>query len=75
VAGVGGRSLEKMHPSGQGRSSRGEPVQSDTSEHQWLKRRGEKLYVIQMIDDATSERAARFVRFDSTEENSDMEPR
>ena len=32
-------------------------------------RRGEKLYLIHMIDDATGELAARFVRHDSTEEN------
>jgi len=30
---------------------------------------GEKLYLIAMIDDATSRLTARFVRHDSTEEN------
>ena len=44
-------------------------VQWDTSEHDWLEGRGEKLYLIHMIDDATSELTARFVRHDSTEEN------
>ncbi len=41
----------------------------DTSEHDWLEGRGEKLYLIAMIDDATSRLFARFVRHDSTEEN------
>lgn len=47
----------------------GELVQWDTSEHDWLEGRGEKLYLIGMIDDATSRWFARFVRRDSTEEN------
>ena len=47
----------------------GELVQWDTSEHDWLEGRGEKLYLIAMIDDATSQLFARFVRHDSTEEN------
>jgi hypothetical protein len=51
------------------RSSRGELVQWDTSEHDWLEGRGEKLYLIHMLDDATSELTACFVRHDSTEEN------
>lgn len=54
------------------RSCRGELVQWDTSEHDWLEGRGEKLYLIHMIDDATSELTARFVRHDSTEENMRM---
>jgi hypothetical protein len=48
-------------------------VQWDASLHDWLEGRGEKLYLIAMIDDATcrAQRAplARFVRRDSTEEN------
>ena len=44
-------------------------MQWDTSEHDWLEGRGEKLYLIAMIDDATSRLFARFVRHDSTEEN------
>jgi biotin operon repressor len=51
------------------RSRFGELVQWDTSEHDWLEGRGEKLYLIAMIDDATSRLFARFVRSDSTEEN------
>ena len=51
------------------RCCRGELVQWDTSEHDWLEGRGEKLYLISMIDDATSELLGQFVRSDSTEEN------
>ena len=51
------------------RSRLGELVQWDTSEHAWLEGRGERLYLIAMIDDATSRLFARFVRHDSTEEN------
>jgi transposase len=51
------------------RSRFGELVQWDTSEHDWLEGRGEKLYLIAMIDDATSRLFARFVRHDSSEEN------
>jgi hypothetical protein len=51
------------------RSRFGELVQWDTSEHDWLEGRGEHLYLIAMIDDATSRLFARFVRHDSTEEN------
>jgi len=51
------------------RSRFGELIQWDTSEHDWLEGRGEQLYLIAMIDDATSRLFARFVRHDSTEEN------
>lgn len=51
------------------RSRFGELVQWDTSEHEWLEGRGEKLYLIAMIDDATSRLWGRFVRHNSTEEN------
>jgi hypothetical protein len=51
------------------RSRFGELVQWDTSEHDWLEGRGEKLYLIALIDDATSRLLARFVRHDTTEEN------
>ncbi len=47
----------------------GEMVQWDTSDHDWLEGRGERLYLMHMIDDATSHLLARFVRSDSTEEN------
>jgi transposase len=61
--------LEKVHVWRPRRSCRGELVQWDTSEHDWLEGRGEKLYLIAMIDDASSELTARFARHDSTEEN------
>jgi len=61
--------LEKVHPWRQRRSRCGELVQWDTSEHQWLEERGPKLYLISMIDDATSRLHARFVLHDSTAEN------
>jgi hypothetical protein len=63
------RRVEDIHQWRPRRSSRGELVQWDTSEHDWLEGRSEKLYLIHMIDDATSELLARFVRSDSTEEN------
>lgn len=61
--------VEAIHQWRPRRSARGELVQWDTSEHDWLEGRGEKLYLIHMIDDATSELLGRFVRHDSTEEN------
>ena len=51
------------------RSCRGELVQWDTSEHDWLEGRGPKLYLIAMIDDATGELTARFAEHDSTDDN------
>jgi len=51
------------------RSRWGELVQWDTSDHDWLEGRGERFYLIAMIDDATSRLWACFVRSDSTEEN------
>ena len=47
----------------------GELVQWDTSEHDWTEGRGEKMYLVKMIDDATSHLFARFVRHDSSAEN------
>jgi len=47
----------------------GELVQWDTSDHDWLEGRGERLYLISMLDDATSRLYARFVKSDSTAEN------
>ena len=47
----------------------GELVQWDTSTHDWLEGRGEKIYLIKMIDDASSRLFARFVRSDSTVDN------
>jgi DNA-binding Lrp family transcriptional regulator len=64
------RRVEKVHLWRERRSSRGELVQWDTSDHDWLEGRGaERIYLIHMIDDATSELTARFVAHDSTEEN------
>jgi Helix-turn-helix domain len=61
--------VEKIHEWRQRRSRVGELVQWDTSEHAWLEERGPKLYLISMIDDASSRVHARFVMHDSTEEN------
>ena len=61
--------VEDIHQWRPRRSARGELVQWDTSEHEWLEGRGEKLYLIHLIDDATSQLLARFVRSDSTAEN------
>lgn len=47
----------------------GELIQWDTSDHDWLEGRGPRLYLISMIDDATSRLHARFALHDSTEEN------
>ncbi len=51
------------------RSCFGELVQWDTSDHDWLEGRGERIYLIAMIDDATSRVVARFAPQDSTAEN------
>ena len=61
--------IEKVHEWRPRRSRQGELVQWDTSEHEWLEKPGAKLYLISMIDDATSRLHARFVKHDSTEEN------
>jgi transposase len=61
--------VEAIHEWRPRRSSRGEMVQWNTSEHDWLEGRGKRLYLIHMIDDATSELMGRFVGSDSTEEN------
>jgi biotin operon repressor len=51
------------------RACLGELVQWDTSVHDWLEGRGERLYLVAMIDDATSRLFAHFVRQDTTDEN------
>jgi hypothetical protein len=61
--------VEQPHVWRPRRSRLGELVQWDSSEHDWLEGRGEKLYLIAMIDDATSRLFARFVRHDTSEEN------
>jgi transposase len=66
---AGHRRVVEVHQWRQRRSRLGELVQWDTSTHDWLEGRGEDLYLISMIDDATSRLFARFVRHDSSEEN------
>ncbi len=52
------------------RSSFGELVQMDTSEHAWLEGRGEaEPVLVSMIDDATGRQAKRFFASDTTEAN------
>jgi hypothetical protein len=66
------RRVEKVHEWRPRRSRFGELVQWDTSDHDWLEGRGEKILLINMIDDATSRWFARFVLSDSTVENMNM---
>ena len=66
---AGRRRVVEMHEWRPRRSRCGELVQWDTSTHEWLEGRGERIYLISMIDDATSRLCARFVRHDSSEEN------
>ncbi len=61
--------VKRIHTWRERRPRFGELVQWDTSTHDWLEGRGETVYLIAMIDDATSRLFARFVRHDSTEEN------
>ena len=63
------RAIEEVHVWRRRRSCRGELVQWDTSVHDWLEGRGPRLYLVAMIDDATSQAYARFVEQDNTEEN------
>ncbi|MGH7939285.1 MAG: ISNCY family transposase [Bryobacteraceae bacterium] len=67
---AGRRRVVKVHEWRPRRSRCGELVQWDTSTHDWLEGRGgETIYLISMIDDATSRLFARFVRHDTSEEN------
>lgn len=63
------RRVVEVHEWRPRRSRCGELVQWDTSTHDWLEGRGERVYLISMIDDATSRLFARFVRHDTSEEN------
>ena len=63
------QSVGEIHQWRQRRSRVGELVQWDTSDHAWLENRGPRLYLISMIDDASSRLHARFVLHDSTAEN------
>jgi transposase-like protein len=66
---VNRRRVVEVHQWRSRRSRCGELVQWDTSDHDWLEGRGERIYLISMIDDATSRLLARFVPHDSSEEN------
>jgi biotin operon repressor len=66
------RRIEEIHQWRPRRSRCGELVQWDTSDHDWLEGRGERIYLISMIDDATSRLLAKFVRHDTSEENMRM---
>jgi len=68
------RRVEDIHEWRERRRRFGEMVQWDTSEHDWLEGRGgkQKLYLIAMIDDATSRALARFVESDSTTANMEV---
>jgi hypothetical protein len=66
---AGEQKVERIHEWRPRRSRFGELVQWDTSEHDWLEGRGEKMYLIAMIDDASSRAMARFVGSDSTAAN------
>jgi transposase len=61
--------IELIHVMRPRRSRFGELVQWDTSDHDWLEGRGERLYLIGMVDDASSRGLARFVESDSTSTN------
>jgi hypothetical protein len=61
--------VERVHVWRRRRARWGELLQWDTSTHDWLEGRGPRLYLIALIDDATSQASARFVEHDSTEEN------
>jgi transposase len=64
------RRITEVHMWRPRRSCRGELVQWDTSTHAWLEERGPgRMYLIALIDDATSRLFARFVPADSTEQN------
>lgn len=55
------RRVEEVHLWRARRACWGELVQWDTSEHDWLEGRGPQLFLVAMIDDATSRALARFV--------------
>jgi transposase len=63
------RRVEEVHVWRARRPCCGEMAQWDSSEHDWLEGRGPKLYLMAMLDDATSRALARFAEHDTTEEN------
>jgi hypothetical protein len=65
-----GRKVKEVHQWRPRRSHYGELVQWDTSDHDWLEGRGERVHhLVRMIDDATSRSWGRFVPRDGTREN------
>lgn len=67
------RRVKQVHVWRPRRSCRGELVQWDTSIHDWLEGRSSKgVKLIAMIDDATNDLFARFVREDSTSEHMEV---
>jgi transposase len=60
---------EQVHVWRPRRSCCGALVQWDSSQHDWLEGRGPRLYLLAMIDDASSRALARFALQDSTVEN------
>src|SRR3984885_12640735 len=65
----GSRKIQEVHGWRPRRSGFGELVQWDTSDHDWLEGRGPVLYLVRMIDDATSWSWGRFVESDATPQN------
>lgn len=64
------RKVKKVHCWRPRRSCYGELVQWDTSDHDWLEGRGERVrHLVRLIDDATSRSWGRFVQHDGTREN------
>ena len=64
------RALSAVHTWRPRRSCYGELTQWDTSDHDWLEGRGERVrYLVRLIDDATSRSWGRFVPSDGTREN------
>ena len=61
------RRVSEMHVWRPRRACAGELVQWDSSDHRWLENRGPGLYLVSMIDDATSRLFARFVERDTSE--------
>jgi DNA-binding Lrp family transcriptional regulator len=63
------RRVEEVHVWRARRACCGELVQWDSSEHDWLEGRGPKLYLLAMVDDASSRALARFGEHDTTDAN------
>ena len=63
------RRVEEVHVWRARRACCGELVQWDSSDHNWLEGRGPKLYLLALVDDATSRALARFGEHDTTAEN------